>query len=399
MINLTILGSTGSIGRTTLSIVRKYPKKFTIIVLVANKNFLLLSEQCLFFKPKYAVMSDEDSANKLKIILNQAGSLTKVLCGNKEIFQIISISEVDQIVCATTGIAGLPLIFAAIRQGKRILLANKESLVVSGNMFFKMVKKYNAQVFPIDSEHNAIFRILPSEAKKKLGFINLKRYGIKNIILTGSGGPFKNVPINQLKFVTPKQACQHPIWSMGNKISVDSATMMNKGLEYIEAHYLFNADLKEIEIVIHPQSIIHSMIRYEDGTIIAQFGIPDMKIPIAYSMGYPHSSFFFNPISIDFKKLSSVTFSNPNYSRYPCLKLAIDACREGQVYIIALNAINEIAVEYFLKEKIKFTDIAKINRNILEKINFKKPSSLNEILEIDNEIRQITIKFIKLFKT
>ncbi|AMA64619.1 1-deoxy-D-xylulose 5-phosphate reductoisomerase [Candidatus Arsenophonus lipoptenae] len=394
MIRLTILGSTGSIGKTTLSVVKENPEKFKIIALVANKNVATMVKQCLEFYPKYAAMSDEKSANNLRSILKKHGCQTEVLSGKNGIYELASLENVDQVMSAITGIAGLVPTLAAIKKGKRILLANKESLITSGQLFFDAIKKYKAQVLPIDSEHNAIFQSLPTEIQCNLGFVNLKQYGIKCIVLTGSGGPFREIPLSSLKYMTVNDACQHPNWSMGRKISVDSATMMNKGLEYIEAKYFFNASAEQIELIIHPQSIIHSMVKYRDGSIIAQLGMPDMRTPISYSMAYPDripSGADF----LDFKKVSSLTFIAPDYQRYPCLKLAIEACRYGQAATTILNAANEVSVAAFLSGKLRFTDIAQVNLNIVEKLNISEPDSIDTVLEIDNEARQMAINYIK----
>ncbi|WMY97123.1 MAG: 1-deoxy-D-xylulose-5-phosphate reductoisomerase [Arsenophonus sp.] len=395
MIKLTILGSTGSIGKTTLSVVKENKETFQIIGLVANKNVSIMVQQCVEFKPLYAAMSDKAAANKLKTILYNQGSKTEVLSGEKGICEVAGLNDADQVMSAITGIAGLLPTLSAIRQGKRILLANKESLITSGKLFFNAIKKYGAQVIPIDSEHNAIFQSLPTEIQCNLGFSNLKQKGINKIILTGSGGPFFEIPISYLPHMTPDKACNHPNWSMGSKISVDSATMMNKGFEYIAVRYFFNTSNEEIEVIIHPQSIIHSMVSYQDGSIIAQLGIPDMRIPIAYSMGYP-DRIYSGAKSIDFKKISSLTFISPDYQRYPCLKLAIDACCHGQAATTILNAANEISVAAYLAGNLQFTDIAKVNLNMLEKLNFSEPDTIDAVLEIDKEVRTITYEYIKI---
>ncbi|WMY95484.1 MAG: 1-deoxy-D-xylulose-5-phosphate reductoisomerase [Arsenophonus sp.] len=395
MIKLTILGSTGSIGKTTLSVVKENKETFQVIGLVANKNVSIMVQQCVEFKPLYAAMSDKKSANKLKTILHNQGSKTEVLSGEKGICEVAGLNDADQVMSAITGIAGLLPTLSAIRQGKRILLANKESLITSGKLFFNAIKKYDAHVIPIDSEHNAIFQSLPIEVQCNLGFSNLKQQGINKIILTGSGGPFFEIPISYLPKMTPDKACNHPNWSMGSKISVDSATMMNKGFEYIAVRYFFNTSHEEIEVIIHPQSIIHSMVSYQDGSVIAQLGIPDMRIPIAYSMGYP-DRIYSGAKSIDFKKISSLTFISPDYERYPCLKLAIDACCHGQAATTVLNAANEISVAAYLAGNLKFTDIAKVNLNILEKLTFAEPDTIDAVLEIDKEVRKITYEYIKI---
>ncbi|MDT9587558.1 MAG: 1-deoxy-D-xylulose-5-phosphate reductoisomerase [Candidatus Arsenophonus melophagi] len=398
MIRLTILGSTGSIGKTTLSIVKNHPEKFAIIALVANKNVSIMVQQCLTFQPQYAALSDKKSANKLRSILNQQGCKTKILEGQQGVCELASLDDVDQVMSAITGIAGLIPTLAAIRQGKRILLANKESLITSGQLFFAEIKKYGAQVLPIDSEHNAIFQSLPIAVQCNLGFANLEQHGITRIVLTGSGGPFRELPLSALKNITPNEACNHPNWSMGRKISVDSATMMNKGLEYIEARHFFNASIKQLEVIIHPQSVIHSMVRYQDGSIIAQLGTPDMRIPITYSMAYP-DRILSGAKMLDFNKLTSLTFIAPDYQRYPCLKLAIDACHQGQASTTILNAANEVSVAAFLEGKLRFTDIEQVNFNIVEKLNVAEPNSIDSILSIDNEARHMAMHYIKKLAT
>lgn len=397
MINLTILGSTGSIGKNTLSVIKKNKNKFKVIALTANKNIKTMVQQCLEFEPKYIGIVNTESAKKIKKILKEKKCKTEVLCGYKSICEIAKIDNVDQVISAISGISGLLPTISAIKKGKIILLANKESIISTGKIFFKHAKKYQAKILPIDSEHNAIFQNVPIEIQNNLGFCNLKKHGINKIILTGSGGPFLKTPLKKLSKITPNEACKHPNWVMGNKISVDSATMMNKGLEYIEARYLFNASKKEIEIIIHPQSIIHSIIYYIDGNVIAQISNPDMKIPISYCMGYP-KRILSGAKKFSLKKMSKLKFFPPNYKRYPCLKLAIDAFDDGQSSIIILNAANEIAVHEFLLKKIKFNDIAKINQNILEKIYLPEPNNIESILEIDIETRKKTKEYIKIYK-
>ncbi|WP_118987384.1 1-deoxy-D-xylulose-5-phosphate reductoisomerase [Photorhabdus sp. CRCIA-P01] len=396
MKRLTILGSTGSIGKSTLTVVRNHPDKFEITALVAGKNIQVMAEQCLEFQPQYVAMADEVSAKELRQLLIEQGCKTEVLFGEQAACDLAALNDVDQVMSGIVGVAGLLPTLAAIRAGKQILLANKESLITSGRFFMDAVAKHNAQLLPIDSEHNAIFQSLPEVIQRNLGRGDLKQHGIANIILTGSGGPFRHTPLEQLAFVTPDQACAHPNWSMGRKISVDSATMMNKGLEYIEACCLFNASAAEMEVVIHPQSVIHSMVRYQDGSVIAQLGTPDMCTPIAYAMAYP------NRIAsgvepLDFYSLGTLTFSKPDYERYPCLKLAIEACHAGQAATTALNAANEEIVKIFLQNGISFTDIAIINRQVVEKLNLPEPQSIEEVLQIDKLARDLAIKTISSF--
>lgn len=394
MINLTILGSTGSIGKNVLSIVKKNPKKFKVTALTANKSIYTMAKQCLEFSPKYVAISNIKSAKNLKNILQNEKHKIKILSGYKSVCELAKLDNVDQVISAITGIAGLLPTLNAIQKGKKILLANKESLISSGKLFFQYSKKYGAQILPIDSEHNAIFQSLPVEIQKNLGFCDLKKYGVKKILLTGSGGPFLKTPIHKLKKITANQACKHPNWIMGRKISVDSATMMNKGLEYIEAKHFFNASKNEIEIIIHPQSIIHSMVYYKDGNITAQLSEPDMKIPISYCMGYPNR-FFYNKKTLNLKKIYKLTFIKPDYKRFPCLKLAIDAYKKGQSATIILNAANEVSVSAFLSGKIKFNNIAKINEKTLEKYDPREPNDIDSILEIDKKARKIANKYIQ----
>lgn len=394
MKRLTILGSTGSIGKSTLSVVRNNPEKFQVLALVAGQNVAELAAQCLEFHPQYASMADESAAQKLRVILTENNCKTEVLSGRDSAIQLAGLDDADQVMSAITGVAGLLPTLAAIRKGKRILLANKESLITSGRLFFNAIREHGASVFPIDSEHNAIFQSLPEIIQLNLGFADLSASGISSIILTGSGGPFRETPLSHLDNVTPDEACNHPNWSMGRKISVDSATMMNKGLEYIEACYFFNADQQQMEVIVHPQSVIHSMVRYRDGSVIAQLGTPDMCTPISYSMAYPQRiSSGVEPL--DFAKLSSLTFVQPDYQRYPCLKLAIDACHQGQAATTILNAANEIAVAAFLEGKVRFTDIAKINLATLEKLHLSEPVSIDEVLDIDNQARCEAAQLIK----
>ena len=387
MKNITILGSTGSIGCSTLAVIRQNPDLFKAFALTGGQNVGKMTEQCLEFKPNYVAMADEEAAQQLKKNLVDLKLNIEVFHGQQAICDLAELTEVDMVMAAIVGAAGLKPTLAAIKKGKRILLANKESLVTCGHLFMQAVKQYGAQLLPVDSEHNAIFQSLPSEVQQNLGFANLADYGITKIVLTGSGGPFRDLPLNQLTTVTPEQAVAHPNWSMGKKISVDSATMMNKGLEYIEARWLFNASEEEMEIIIHPQSIIHSMVRYQDGSVIAELGIPDMCTPIAYAMSYPDRIASSVP-ALDFTQISSLTFSQPDFNRYPCLKLAIDAFNQGQAATTALNAANEMAVAAFLQNKIGFMDIAKQVATVLETLDFPEPTTIEDVFAIDLWARQ-----------
>ena len=387
MKNITILGSTGSIGCSTLAVIRQNPDLFKAFALTGGQNVGKMTEQCLEFRPNYVAMADEEVAQQLRKNLVDLKLNIEVFHGQQAICDLAELTEVDMIMAAIVGAAGLKPTLAAIKKGKRILLANKESLVTCGHLFMQAVKQYGAQLLPVDSEHNAIFQCLPSEVQQNLGFANLADYGITKIVLTGSGGPFRDLPLNQLTTVTPEQAVAHPNWSMGKKISVDSATMMNKGLEYIEARWLFNASEEEMEIIIHPQSIIHSMVRYQDGSVIAELGIPDMCTPIAYAMSYPDRIASSVP-ALDFTQISSLTFSQPDFNRYPCLKLAIEAFNQGQAATTALNAANEMAVAAFLQNKIGFMDIAKQVATVLETLDFPEPTTIEDVFAIDLWARQ-----------
>ncbi|HAZ77640.1 MULTISPECIES: 1-deoxy-D-xylulose-5-phosphate reductoisomerase [Enterobacteriaceae] len=387
MKQLTLLGSTGSIGCSTLDVVRHNPDSFAVTALVAGKNVARMAEQCLEFTPRYAVMDDAASARELKETLAQHGSRTEVLSGQQAACDMAALEEVDQVMAAIVGAAGLLPTLAAIRAGKRVLLANKESLVTCGRLFMEAVKESGAQLLPVDSEHNAIFQSLPQPFQRNLGYADLEQNGVASILLTGSGGPFRETPLSELAAMTPDQACRHPNWSMGRKISVDSATMMNKGLEYIEARWLFNASARQMEVLIHPQSVIHSMVRYLDGSVLAQLGEPDMRTPIAHTMAWPDrvSS---GVKALDFCSLSTLSFAAPDYDRYPCLKLAMEAFEQGQAATTALNAANEVTVAAFLDSRIRFTDIAALNLSVLERMDLREPQSIEDVLAVDALARE-----------
>lgn len=387
MKQLTILGSTGSIGCSTLDVVRHNPEHFRVVALVAGKNVTRMVEQCLEFSPRYAVMDDEASAKLLKTMLQQQGSRTEVLSGQQAACDMAALEDVDQVMAAIVGAAGLLPTLAAIRAGKTILLANKESLVTCGRLFMDAVKQSKAQLLPVDSEHNAIFQSLPQPIQHNLGYADLEQNGVVSILLTGSGGPFRETPLRDLATMTPDQACRHPNWSMGRKISVDSATMMNKGLEYIEARWLFNASAKQMEVLIHPQSVIHSMVRYQDGSVLAQLGEPDMRTPIANTMAWPHRVVS-GAKPLDFCKMGALSFSEPDYARYPCLKLAMEAFEQGQAATTALNAANEVSVAAFLDGQIRFTDIANVNMAVLDSLDPGEPQSVDAVLAIDAMARE-----------
>lgn len=388
MKNLVILGSTGSIGKSTLSVVEHNPEKYRVFALVGGKNVALITKQAVQFRPKFAAMDDENAAKQLAENLKQANVECEVMAGQKAICELASHSEVDQVMAAIVGAAGLLPTLSAVKAGKTVLLANKESLVTCGQIFIDEAKKSGAKLLPVDSEHNAIFQSLPPRAQEKVGFCPLAELGVSKIILTGSGGPFRTKPLEEFYSITPEQAVAHPNWSMGKKISVDSATMMNKGLEYIEARWLFNASADEMEIIIHPQSIIHSMVRYIDGSVIAQMGNPDMRTPIAHTMAYPERVNA-GVAPLDFFKLKELTFIEPDFVRYPNLKLAIDAFAQGQYATTAMNAANEVAVEAFLNGNIRFTDIVEINRATVENIAPISVQEIEDVLHIDKLAREV----------
>ncbi|PLR31905.1 1-deoxy-D-xylulose-5-phosphate reductoisomerase [Chimaeribacter coloradensis] len=391
MKQLTILGSTGSIGTSTLAVIRANPQQFAVKALVAGRNVDVMAQQCAEFRPEYAAMADEPSAGQLRERLAEMGVRVEVMAGEQAACALAGLPEVDQVMAAIVGAAGLLPTLAAIRAGKQVLLANKESLVTCGRIFMDAVAQSGAQLLPIDSEHNAIFQSLPESIQRRLGYASLEDHGVSRIILTGSGGPFRDTPLADFPAVTPAQACAHPNWSMGRKISVDSATMMNKGLEYIEARWLFNASAEQMEVILHPQSVIHSMVRYRDGSVLAQLGSPDMRTPIAHAMAYPQRVEA-GVAPLDFCRTGALTFMEPDYQRYPCLKLAIDACNAGQAATTALNAANEIAVAAFLDNEIRFTDIAAINRGVLDTLALTEPQSVGDVLEIDRQARDAALR-------
>ncbi|HDR0967047.1 TPA: 1-deoxy-D-xylulose-5-phosphate reductoisomerase [Pasteurella multocida] len=396
MKKIVILGSTGSIGTSTLSVITHNPDKYQVFALVGGRNVELMFQQCLTFQPSFAALDDDVAAKMLAEKLKAHQSKTIVLAGQQAICELAAHSEADMVMAAIVGAAGLLPTLSAVKAGKRVLLANKEALVTCGQLFIDAVRESQAQLLPVDSEHNAIFQSLPPEAQRQIGFCPLSELGISKIVLTGSGGPFRYTPLEQFEQITPAQAVAHPNWSMGKKISVDSATMMNKGLEYIEARWLFNASAEEMEVIIHPQSIIHSMVRYIDGSVIAQMGNPDMRTPIAETMAYP-SRTVAGVEPLDFYQLNGLTFIEPDYQRYPCLKLAIDAFSAGQYATTAMNAANEIAVASFLDNKIKFTDIARLNQLVVSKLQPQKIHCIEDVLEVDKKARELSQSIILSF--
>ena len=390
MQKITILGATGSIGLSTLDVLARHPDLFSLYAVTANTNVDALYDICLKYHPEIAVLVDHDAAELLQKKLASAGSSTKVLSGEEGLIDVSSADTISTVMAAIVGAAGLKPTLAAAQAGKRILLANKESLVMSGDILLKAVAESSAQLLPVDSEHNAIFQALPESVHRGESLIQA---GVHKILLTGSGGPFLTKALNTFADITPEMAVAHPNWSMGAKISVDSATMMNKGLEFIEARLLFNAEFEQIEVVIHPQSIIHSMVSYTDGSVIAQMGQPDMRTPIAHTLSYP------NRIEsgvepLDFTKLANFTFAAPDFTRFPNLKLALDASKLGQGATTALNAANEIVVAAFLQRQIKFTDIARLNDKVLEQYASATCHSLDEIIALDQQARELATSLL-----
>lgn len=389
MQNLTILGSTGSIGVSTLDVVARHPDRFNIIALTANSRDEPLLHQCLQFKPRYAVLLDEAAAARLRRSLREAGSQTEVLCGVEALEQVAALPEVDAVMAAIVGAAGLRPTLAAAHAGKRILLANKETLVMAGAVFMGAVRASGSVLLPIDSEHNAIFQALPRGYDG-----DLARNGVSRILLTASGGPFRNTPPQELQNVTPEQACAHPNWSMGRKISVDSASMMNKGLEVIEAHWLFNAGADDIQVVVHPQSVIHSLVQYVDGSVLAQLGNPDMRTPIAYGLAWPER-IDSGVAVLDLFKVATMNFEAPDFARFPCLALAYQALRAGGTAPALLNAANEVAVEAFLERRIAFPDIPRIIEAVLDSIPACPVGMLEDVLGADAEGRRAAHQLIQ----
>ena len=385
---LTILGSTGSIGESTLDVVSRHPEKFRVFALAGHKQVEKLAAQCQTFRPDYAVVADTEHAARLEALLKRDGAATQVLHGAQALVDVASADEVSGVMCAIVGAAGLPSALAAAQKGKTIYLANKETLVVSGALFMETARANGAAVLPIDSEHNAIFQVLPRDYTGRLN-----EHGIRSIILTASGGPFLTADLGTFDSITPAQAVKHPNWSMGRKISVDSATMMNKGLELIEAHWLFNCPPDKLEVVIHPQSVIHSMVRYRDGSVLAQLGNPDMRTPIAYCLGLPER-IDSGVGDLDFDALSALTFQKPDFDRFPCLKLAYEAMNAGGAAPCVLNAANEAAVAAFLDGQIKFTDIAKTVAHCLAQDFSDDLGNIENLLAQDAVTRRQAQEFI-----
>lgn len=387
--NITILGSTGTIGVNTLDVIARHPQRFRAYALTANSRIEPLLEQCRQFNPVYAVVLNADAAEVLRGQLRREGLATEVLCGPDALELVSSMPEVDAVMAAIVGAAGLRPALAAARAGKRVLLANKETLVMSGRLFMDAVRTGGATLLPIDSEHNAIFQVMPANAPD-----GLEAAGVSKILLTASGGPFRKATMDELSQVTPAQALNHPNWVMGPKITIDSATLMNKGLEVIEAHWLFAATPEKIEVVIHPQSVIHSMVEYMDGSVLAQLGNPDMRTPIAYALGYPEriSS---GVGALDLFKIARLDFEAPDTARFPCLRLAFEALQRGDTAPAILNAANEVAVQAFLADKIPFMDIPRLIEDTLCSVSVGEVLQLEDLIAVDQEARQVAMSWIE----
>ncbi|MEK7882287.1 1-deoxy-D-xylulose-5-phosphate reductoisomerase [Methyloversatilis sp. NSM2] len=377
MRRLTVLGATGSIGVSTLDVVARHPDRFEIVALSGHRQIDRLAEQCIAFAPRIAVVADADAAVALRERL--AGRVpTEVMHGVEALEMVAALPEVDTVMAAIVGAAGLRSALAAARAGKRILLANKESLVMSGDLFMREVSAHGATLLPIDSEHNAVFQCMPAKGRE----------GVRRILLTASGGPFRRTPIADLANVTPEQACAHPNWDMGRKISVDSATMMNKGLEVIEARWLFDTPADRIDVVIHPQSIVHSMVEYVDGSVLAQMGNPDMRTPIAHALAWPER--IESGVGVlDLAAAADLVFERPDLDRFPCLKLAFDALRAGAGTPAVLNAANEVAVAAFLEHRLGFRAIADVIAATLDTLPDQPSSTLDEVFAADAAAREV----------
>ena len=389
--NISVLGSTGSIGENTLDVIGRNPDHFRVVALTANRNIEKLAEQCARFDARLAVTADPLLEQDLSDALKRSGARAVVLTGDAGLKEAAGMAETDTVMAAIVGAAGLNSTFEAARCGKKILLANKESLVIAGEVFIAEAKRNQARILPVDSEHNAIFQALPE------GFeYGLDEVGVEKIILTASGGPFRNLPAAQFSDVTPEQACAHPNWSMGRKISVDSATLMNKGLEVIEARWLFNAHPDQIEVLVHPQSIVHSMVAYRDGSVLAQMGTPDMRTPIAHALAWPRR-IEAGVERLNLAQMNDLSFEKPDLARFPCLGLAFQAMRSGASAPVTLNAANEVAVDAFLNDRIGFEEIARLVRDVMERTAVTGVQNLDDVLEHDRQARQTANEWVANF--
>lgn len=389
--NVSVLGSTGSIGKNTLDVISRNRDRFRIVALSAHRNVEELAAQSAAFDARLAVIADTSLETALARALKSRGARAQVMSGDEGLREAAGMDEVDTVMAAIVGAAGLGSSFEAARRGKKILLANKESLVIAGEVFVSEARNNGAVILPVDSEHNAIFQAMPE------GFEHgLDEVGVEKIVLTASGGPFRNLPADQLAAVSPEQACNHPNWSMGRKISVDSATLMNKGLEVIEARWLFNARPDQIEVLVHPQSIVHSMVSYRDGSVLAQMGTPDMRTPIAYALAWP-GRIEAGVERLNLAQMNDLSFELPDLERFPCLGLAFEAMSEGASAPVALNASNEVAVAAFLDGRIGFAQIPALVREVMEHCSVTAVKTLEDVLEHDRRARQIAQQWVQNF--
>lgn len=381
---VAVLGSTGSIGLSTLDVLARHPDRFEVFALTAHNNIARLREQCLAHRPQFAVVVDPAAAAKLTSELQSASSSTRVLVGEAALSEVAAHEQVDAVMAAIVGAAGLRSSLAAARAGKRIMLANKEALVMSGPLFMQAVREGGATLLPVDSEHNAVFQCMSGPGATPAG---ITRADVRRVLLTASGGPFLRTPTSALRAVTPEQACKHPRWVMGRKISVDSATLMNKGLEQIEACLLFALPPAQVEVVVHPQSIVHSLVEYIDGSMLAQLGNPDMRTPIAHALGWPER-IASGVESLDILRAARLDFEAPDATRFPCLRLARSAAEAGGTAPAVLNAANEIAVEAFLQRRLSFLDIPEVIERVLARHRTLPASSLDDVLSADDWARR-----------
>ncbi|OMG64462.1 1-deoxy-D-xylulose-5-phosphate reductoisomerase [Stutzerimonas balearica] len=382
-LKVTVLGATGSIGLSTLDVIARHPDRYSVFALTAFSRVAELKALCLRHRPRFAVLADEAQARVLQADLHAAGLATRVLVGCGGLCEVAAHPEVDVVMAAIVGAVGLRPTLSAVQSGKRVLLANKEALVMSGALFMQALQQSEAVLLPIDSEHNAIFQCLPTDYSR-----GMAAAGVRRILLTASGGPFRKMPAEALVDVTPEQACAHPNWSMGRKISVDSASMMNKGLELIEACWLFNARPSQVEVVVHPQSVIHSMVDYVDGSVLAQLGNPDMRTPIAHALAWPER-IDSGVSALDLLRIGQLEFQAPDDARFPCLRLAREAAEAGGTAPAMLNAANEVAVEAFLGRRIRFTEIASIIADVLEQEAVGAAGCLDDVLMADQQARRL----------
>ena len=385
---VTVLGATGSIGLSTLDVIARHPERYQVFALSGFSRLAELEALCMIYRPRFAVVPQALVADQLQATLRAAGLATQVLHGPEGLCQVAAHPDVDTVMAAIVGAAGLPPTLAAVGAGKKVLLANKEALVMSGALFMQAVKRSGAVLLPIDSEHNAIFQCLPGDYSR-----GLQQVGVRRILLTASGGPFREMPLEQLHAVTPEQACAHPNWSMGRKISVDSASMMNKGLELIEACWLFDATPAQIEVVVHPQSVIHSLVDYVDGSVLAQLGNPDMRTPITHALAWPER-IDSGVAPLDLFAVARLDFQAPDEQRFPCLRLAREAAQVGGTAPAMLNAVNEVAVAAFLERRIRFPEIARMIEDVLHTEPALAVESLDAVLAADSRARDLAEQWL-----